>query len=609
MNDGMPGNQLVPMMPGMVPVLQMPGTGMVAGARPPGFAERWQAFKRQRKSAMWAGLGVLGLVALITVLWPATYRSTGTILIEQQEMPLEMVPSTITSFADQRVQVISERVMTADNLMHIIERYDLYPRVRAHEPREVLIERMRKDIDFEMVSADVMDPRQGRATKADIAFTVSFDSRSPGMAARVANELVSLYLDENVRSRRQQTADAAKFLDEQSHNLSKQIDAELAQIASFKSQHINTLPEQAMINESRLTRDQDELRDVEMQLRSLDQQIIYYGGQLVETSPSSQVYTSTGERVLSPNDRLKFLRTEEARVSGVYGPNHPDVLRIQREIAGLEKVTGNVDSSNDLQRQLEDARTQLADVKQRYSPEHPDVIRLQKKVDDLTQQIAQAGAKRTPLAPVANADNPVYVQIRTQKEAAEGQRSSLLAKRAELVNRIGETENHLAASPSTERDYAHMMSTLESDQLRYREIEQKRLEANLAQNLEDEQKGERFTLIDPPTEPEVAHSPKRALLFAVGLVLALGAAIGVALSRDNSDPTVRHRGDLEQLLMVPPLAILPIIESTEDHARAVRIRWITISCVVATVVVALLLVNFLYKPLDVIWEVAWRKLG
>ena len=85
---------------------------------------------------------IVALVAAFT--WPATYVSTGTILIEQQELPSELVPSTITSYADQRIQVISQRVMTTENLLGIIQRYDLYPRIRRREPREVLLERMRE---------------------------------------------------------------------------------------------------------------------------------------------------------------------------------------------------------------------------------------------------------------------------------------------------------------------------------------------------------------------------------------------------------------------------------------------------------------------------------
>src|SRR5580700_483623 len=140
--------------------------------RPPvaTIADRWAALRRRRWPAFWTSLSVLTLALGLTLFWPATYTSTGTILIEQQELPSDLVHPTITSYADQRIQVISQRVMTTDNLLRIMERYNLYPKMRNSQPREVLLDQMRKDIQFQMISADVMDPRQGRATKADIAF-------------------------------------------------------------------------------------------------------------------------------------------------------------------------------------------------------------------------------------------------------------------------------------------------------------------------------------------------------------------------------------------------------------------------------------------------------
>ena len=155
---------------------------------------------------------ILSLALLLAAFWPATYRSTGTILIEQQEIPEDFVRSAVSSYADQRVQVISQRVMTSANLLGIIEKFELYGVERDASTREELVERIREDINLDMISADVVDPRQGRATKATIAFAVGYDSRSPDLAARVANDLVSLYLRENLESRKQLAAGSADFL-------------------------------------------------------------------------------------------------------------------------------------------------------------------------------------------------------------------------------------------------------------------------------------------------------------------------------------------------------------------------------------------------------------
>jgi uncharacterized protein involved in exopolysaccharide biosynthesis len=573
-------------------------------------AERWQMLRRRRRPALAAGFVILAATLAAAVLWPPTYRSTGTILIEQQELPSDLVQSTITSYADQRIQEISQRVMTTDNLLRIIQRYDLYPRLRKNEPREVLLERMRKDIRLQMISADVMDPRQGRATKANIAFSVSYDSSSAEVAARVANELISLYLDENVKTRRQQAEDAAQFLQDASQRLDKTIKDLQAQIAAFKDQHINTMPDVTVLNHDLLIRNQDELRDIDTQLRSLDQQSTYLDAQLAQISPSSQVYTSTGERVLSPADRLKFLRTEYARLSGIYASDHPDVLRTKREIEALEKTVGQVDSTNDLQRQIDDARTQLAAARGRYGPDHPDVVRLQRQVETLSQAINAAAAKQSAVpTAVTTPDNPAYIQVKGQREAAQAEIASLQQKRADLEARLTSLEGRIAAAPAVERDYSAMLRDLEADQVQYREIQQKQLEARLSQNLEDQQKGERFTLIDPPLAPEIPTSPNRWLIAALGLMLSLVAALGTVALLENNDPSVRNRRDLEALLQVPPLAVLPhIVTGFEMRARRRR-HTITLFGTVSAIVVSLVLTHLLYRPLDVLWAVAVRKLG
>ncbi len=571
-------------------------------------AERWQAVRRRRGPMLWVAFAVLVLSVLAAVLWPATYRSAGTILIEQQELPSDLVQSTVTGYADERIQVISQRVMTTDNLLGIIQRYNLYPKLRKNQPREVLLAKMRKDIHFAMISADVIDPREGRPTKADIAFSVSYDSRSPDTAARVANELVSLYLDENLRNRKQISADAENFLTGEADRLQRSIASMQAQLAQFKDKHINDLPDETAINRETLIRSQDELRDIDTQLRALEQQSTYLQAQLAQLSPSSQVYTSTGERVLSPSDRLKYLRTQYATLSAIYAPDHPDVLRTKREIEGLEHAAGPVDSSNDLQRQLEDTRTQLAQLQKRYAPDYPDVERLQRQVIALTKQIAALPAAPSTKSS-AQPDNPAYIEIKAQLDASTTQRASLLDKRATVQSTIDDLERRLAATPAVERDYDALVMQLDSEQFKYRDVRQKQMDAKLSENLEDEQKGERFTLIEPPLAPQQPMSPNRPLLLALGLVLALAAGAGTVALLESADGSVRDRRDLELLLEVPPLAVVPRMVTLAEAARS---RWMRRATVIGTVgicALALLLTHLFYRPLDVLWDVALRKLG
>lgn len=572
---------------------------------------------------------IIGAVLLLSILaaifWPPRYSATGTILIEQQELPNELVRSTISSYASQRVQVISQRVMTTENLMNIIQRYNLYADLRRRSPREEVVKEMRRNTTLQMISADVIDPRDGRPTKATIAFSITYTSPSAELASKVANELVSLYLQQNIETRQQSSRDAAVFLTGESARLDKDIKDMQSRIASFKEKHEAALPELTQLNEQKMTRLEEELRDTDVQLRSLDQQVTYLEAQLAQISPTAQIYASTGERVQSPADRLKYLRTEYARAQALYSPDHPDVQRLKREMEGLEAaaaVNGDIarGEANDDRRQLEEAQTQLASARQRYAPDHPDVIRLERLVESLQSRLpAQppgsadaAGGSAEALAdrPVnAGADNPPYIQILAQREAAVTQIRSLHRKRDELQATLVGLERHLAETPGVERDYTSMLRDLDSAQLEYRQVRQKQMEAQTAENLETERKGERFTLIEPPLTPEEPASPNRPLLLVFGLMFAFAAGFGTVAILETTDRSVRGPHDLQSLLAIPPLASIPIMLTSADRTLRRRRRMYALAGGAASVLAAVVLTHFLYRPLDVLWAVALRRLG
>lgn len=564
---------------------------------------------RRRAMPMGIAFGsTLMLALLLAAFWPPTYLSKGTILIEQQEIPQDYVRSAISSFADERVQVISQRVMTSANLLSIIDKFGLYADERDTETREALVERMREDIQLEMISADVVDPRQGRATKATIAFSVGYEAAAAQTAARVANDIVSLYLSENLQTRRRQAEGSATFLAGEAERLRQRIDELEAGIATFKKQNYDRLPEFAQSSQAQLERANFELRDVDSRVRALDQQIVFLDAQLVQISPTSEVITGTYQRLLSSGDRLKVLRSERSALIARYSPDHPDVKAVEREIASLEREVGGVDATNDLVRRLEQARADLATVRDRYSPDHPDVRRLEREVASLEAQLRAAPAA-SPRPTVQAPDNPAYIQISAQRQAAAAERGTLVARRAELQANIAEHERSQLAMPEVEREYAAMLREVDSEKAKFNEVRQKQLEAELAQNLETEQKGERFTLIEPPMAPQVPASPNRKAILALGLLLAIGAAVGVMMLLEALDARVRGRRELVALVGVPPLAIIPWVAPQID-AEARRRRRLQFAAGVAGGAVAVVLaVHVLVKPLDVLWAVLLRRLG
>jgi uncharacterized protein involved in exopolysaccharide biosynthesis len=567
---------------------------------------------------------VLGLLiaAVLAISLPPYYRSAGTILIEQQEMPQELVRSTVTSYADQRVQVISKRVMTTETMLGIIRRYDLYPAERAKDTREVLLTRMRKDIGLKMISADVIDPRSGHPTSATIAFEVSYTSRSADLAARVANELTTLYLNENLTNRTQLARDAAQFLESEAERVNRQIADLESKLADFKDKNQQKLPELTSLNMSLLDRTDEEIRSEEARRSSLEQQLVYLQAQLAQLKPNSAVFSDTGERITSSADRLKMARSQLDSARARYAPDHPDIQRLEREVAGLEKEVAKDPNSkasdgssssmtNDLRRRLESARAALADASGKYSPDHPDVIRLQGEVKDLEKQLASAPAASPALdsARPIDADNPAYVQIQAQVVATRNELNALDDAMAKLRAKAADYQRNITMSPQIEKDYRELTRDYDNARLKYAEIRAKQQEAKTAQDLEADRKGERFTLIDPPLPPEEPISPNRKLIFIMGLVLSFALTLGVLWLLEKLDTTIRGRGDLFDLTGIPPLALVPHIGTVAEARAARRRTWVAAGTGVAAFCVAVVLIHFFYMPLDVLWFNLARRMG
>jgi hypothetical protein len=153
-----------------------------------------------------------------------------------------------------------------------------------------------------------------------------------------------------------------------------------------------------------------------------------------------------------------------------------------------------------------------------------------------------------------------------------------------------------------------MVRELENDELQYREIRQKQSAADSSRNLEDERKGERMTLIEPPVTPTEPISPNRGVIMVLGIVVALGGAIAIATLLDLLDPSVRGPRDLLVLLATPPLAVVPVIETAEDLKSRRLGRLYGVAGSVIGIVLLLAAVHFLYRPLDVLWQVLLRRL-
>ena len=134
--------------------------------------------KRRKWSLILPALLVFAVAAAVALLLPPVYKSTATILIEEQEIPSEFVKATVTSYAEQRLQSINQRVMSSNRLLEIINRFDLYADIRDRWTTEEIVAKMREATKLEPISAEVMDRRSGRPAEATIAFTLSYEGKA-----------------------------------------------------------------------------------------------------------------------------------------------------------------------------------------------------------------------------------------------------------------------------------------------------------------------------------------------------------------------------------------------------------------------------------------------
>ena len=584
-------------------------TNMVVESRGTDLREKLQGYWRRRTTMLVTAAAVFAASVLLAVLLPPTYRSTATILIEQQEIPQDLVRSAISSFADQRVQVISQRVMTTQNLITLIDRYHLYPDIRLTKPREVLIQRMREDISMKMISADVIDPRSGHPTQATIAFSVGYQNESPDLALKVANDLTTLYLNENLTSRTHLAEETTKFFAEQASSQQANIDELDKKLATFKEKHREVLPELEALNQQRSDRTEQQLRDVENHIASLDEQRVLLGAQLAQLSPTALVFSDTGQRVMNTEDRLRDLKSKLAGYKARYAPDHPDVVNTQREVDGLEKELKAENGAGDLARQLEDAKAQLAAAQEKYSPDYPDVIHLKRVVAELEKSLAAQPNVVDLVSAQQHPDNPAFIQVKGEIDALMTELKSDEEKRNELQTKLDQIDRGLAQEPGVEREYRELARELENAQLKYQQIRAKESDVQVSENLETERKGERFTMIEPPLPPEKPISPNRFLILAFGVVFSLGAGFGVAALKESWDPSVRGMNDVRRMLSVPPLAAIPFIVTAAEATRRRRLAWTSWIGTCTAVALGAAAVHLFVRPLDIVWLGLMHRFG
>jgi protein tyrosine kinase modulator len=525
---------------------------------------------KRRRGAIFVVFSVMAIsIVGGTFLLDDQYRSTAILGIERPEIPENMVRTTVTKYdTDLRIRRDTAAVLTKANIEGWISEYGLYPDIVANLSMSEAVKEFAADVEILTIQQDedVTTKDQGDT----VAFEVSYYGQNPEHAFLVANALANQFIEENRRSRNQSVEETLGFFKREADRIRLRIKDAEVKLADFKEKNSGAMPESSSVNLQMLERTERDLENIERELRDLREGKQLLQAELADVSPYSVVYSASGETMLAGTDRLKVLEREYIQLSSRYGPEHPDVVRARRELVKLRGSSGGREIAT-VQTELEASRRELASLQDRYTDDHPDVRELARRVELLEYEYIEL--QQQPLVgQLSEPDNPEYIQLQVRIRAADEDLAALGTRRRELRVRIGEYEDRMLMAPQVEREFLTITRDYDQAIKEYNDIREKQTDAQRARQLEFADKGERYVMQIRPDEPTVAAFPNRIAIIVLGIIFAAGAGLGTAVVAEALDSTVRSVRDLRTLTGMPPIVVVPVLQSHAER-RNRNILW------------------------------------
>jgi polysaccharide chain length determinant protein (PEP-CTERM system associated) len=471
---------------------------------------------------------------------PKIYRATTLILVQRQKVPAGYVREIVSTTVEDRIRTITEQITSRSNLENIINEFNLFNQPGSPVFMEDKIENLRKRIKVEV------SRRSGRGTNA---FQISFTGKNPKQVADIANALTSYFIAENMKIREDQAIGTSEFLADELETIRKKLLDKEEELKRYRERYMGGLPEQLDTNlrilgglQQQLTTNQENLREAETRRLMIQQQL----GDLAE------------------------LRKKHAPAKGTEG---------------------------NTEQPLDQLRAQLASLKARYTEKHPDIIRLKQKVSELEskeqtppaagQTNHEQGAKSTAERNLVNQLREIQIEITNLKAEATRLNSQMNVYQARVEN----TPKREQELMSLNRDYANIRET-------YNSLLSRKLEADIAVNLERKQKGEQFRILDAAKVPirPYRQNVQRKFLMIIALGFALGC--GLAYLREMMDTSFRRPEEIEDLLRIPVIASFPMTYSTKEVRRMRRNKILAFLGVGFTFVLLAVSMMFYIKGVD-----------
>ncbi len=500
------------------------------------------------------------IFVVIAMVLPSIYISSAMILIEEQQIPQDYVKSTITSYAEERLQMITRQIMKYSQLNDIIQEFNLYQELVNSGKIVQAVGNMRKAIAIESIST-----KEGKRS-ATVAFNLSYEGTDPVAVKKVTDALSKLYLKEELKAREKQVSVTTDFLKRELENLKEQVALHEDRVGEFKSKHIGELPENTPFNMQNISRLEMETERIVARIRTLEDRKIYLKGQLANIEPLNPVTTEQGKVALNPKERLKGLQLDLVRMQARLSDKHPDIRKLKAEIAKLENQVGQHDESVEKIKMLRDKKAKLSELQGRLSPKHPDIVNLKKEIAILSKQVDNLLTEKTMLETSEEMpDNPAYINILTQIVAADAEIKSLKKEEESINESLADLRKKIGAAPLVAKEYNELTLNLNNAKSSYNEILNKLTTAKVAQQMEEQQMGEKFTILEPAYLPSSPSKPNRIAIILLGIVIGSGLSIGSAAIQERFDDSFKNEDELSRLSGLPVLASFELVETNEER--------------------------------------------
>lgn len=475
----------------------------------------------------WLGIIVflLPLAATITAIMalPDLYQSTALVLVERQQVPEAFVRSTVTSQLEIRLHTISQEILSRSRLESLITRFSLYRDLRERASSEEAVDRMRRDIQLDLKGSDA---RRGGATTA---FALSYRGADPQTVALVTNTLASFYIEENLRARERQATGTAEFLKVQLADAKRRLDEQEAHVSGFRQRYLGQLPQQMQANLAALD-------SLNVQLR---------------TNSDNQVRVA---------ERREQLSSQLAQAKVDAGGPEPDEVRLAR------------------------LRQTLTTLRIKYTDLWPDIIRIKDEIARLEEEMA--APKPKPVLKVqATPPTPEVVRLQGAINMAETELKLAKADEQRVRQAMELYRGRVENTPKNEQEFQELTRDYESTKELYQNLSRRYDEAQIAESMEQRQKGEQFKVLDSAVPAASPTAPRRARLLLVSVAVSLMLGAGAMVLAEMLDTSFHSTGDLRGYATVPVLVSIPHI-ITELDARRQRWRFrLAATCVVVGIVV------------------------